>query len=577
MMGLNILRSILACFAIYQIASGSSLNYSFEQNVTSHTGYKGAVSSESEVCSHAGTAMMLQGGNAADSIVATALCVGVVGLYNSGIHGGGFALIRLPNNTYSMIDFREQAPGSASENMFVDNPWGSMIGANASAVPGQLRGLDHILRKYGTMDWPTVTAPAIEVAEKGFLFGHDIQFLIDWTKENMKPTDNVTNFWFDDEAWKPDFAPKGIPLHQNDTIKRLRYARTLQRIAETNTTDFYEGDIAKSMVKTIKDAGGNLTMKDLKDYSIVERKPRQIEYRGYNVTSTVAPSSGTVVLNILGVLNHYDDFFKNSTHLSTHRMVEAMKFGYAYRNSFGDPKFTPNITTLESTMLSAKRTKLIRDNISDNSAHCNVSVYNPDHKYTPQSVGTSHMVSADKSGLTISLTTTVNLPFGSQIMDPRTGIVMNSQMDDFSTPNTTNEKGFIANPNNFIAPRKRPLSSIAPVIVTRPDGTVAYVTGAAGGSHIPSAVLQSVIYALDQNLSPKDALAGPRLHNQLSPNFVEAPHAYNNETVYYLQEKEHSVERLDIQSWAQAISRAQDGKFTAASEPFQEQSDAFAI
>lgn len=182
------------------------------------------------------------------------------------------------------------------------------------------------------MNWPTVTAPAIEVAEQGFKFGHDMQFLIDWTQKNMRPNGTAPNFWFKDPAWMPDFAPGGKPVKQGDLIKRERYAKTLRTIAKTNTTDFYNGSIAQSMVKTIKDAGGNLTMQDLNDYKIIERTPRHIQYRGYNVTSTVAPSSGSVVLNILSVLDNYKDFFKspNMTDLSTHRMVEAMKFGYAY-------------------------------------------------------------------------------------------------------------------------------------------------------------------------------------------------------------------------------------------------------
>lgn len=159
-----------------------------------------------------------------------------------------------------------------------------------------------------------------------------MQFLIDWTQKNMRPNGTAPNFWFEDPAWMPDFAPGGEPVKQGDLIKRERYAKTLRTIAETNTTDFYNGSIAQSMVKTINEAGGNLTMQDLNDYKIVERTPRHIQYRGYNVTSTVAPSSGSVVLNILSVLNNYNDFFKspNMTDLSTHRMVEAMKFGYAY-------------------------------------------------------------------------------------------------------------------------------------------------------------------------------------------------------------------------------------------------------
>lgn len=200
-------------------------------------------------------------------------------------------------------------------------------------VPGQLRGLDRILKRYGTMDWPTVSAPAIEVADKGFTFGHDMEWMVNWTL-TKGPIWNASqpNFFVQNAAWQPDFAPKGRPVKRNETIHRKRYAETLRTIARTNTSDFYTGGIAKNMVSTIKANGGNMTMKDLRDYSIVHRKPRQISYRGYNVTSTVSPSSGTVLLNILSVLNNYHDFFKakNTTGLSTHRMVEAIKFGYAY-------------------------------------------------------------------------------------------------------------------------------------------------------------------------------------------------------------------------------------------------------
>jgi gamma-glutamyltranspeptidase/glutathione hydrolase len=203
------------------------------------------------------------------------------------------------------------------------------------------------------------------------------------------------------------------------------------------------------------------------------------------------------------------------------------------------------------------------------------------------------MVTADKDGLVLSLTTTTNLPFGSHVMVPETGIVLNCQMDgtrtecllrdtrltntDFSTPNTTNAFGYPANPNNFIKPRKRPLSSISPVIATRDDGSFVFATGAAGGSHIPTTTLQTLIHALDENLSPSLSLARPRLHHQLFPNYVEIPDTYDNATVDFLKSRKHVIERLPEWSYAQAIFRSQQGLFEAAAEPRQLESGAFAV
>lgn len=178
-----------------------------------------------------------------------------------------------------------------------------------------------------------VTAPAIEVAEKGFLFGHDMEWMVNWTLANGPVWDpKRPNFFVQDPAWSPDFAPNGTLVKRGELIYRKRYAKTLRAIAASNGTQFYTGAIAQSMIQTIQRNKGNMTESDLKNYKVFHRTPRQVQYRGYNVTSTVAPSSGTVLLNILSVLNNYKDFFRTSdrTNISTHRMVEAMKFGYSY-------------------------------------------------------------------------------------------------------------------------------------------------------------------------------------------------------------------------------------------------------
>lgn len=203
------------------------------------------------------------------------------------------------------------------------------------------------------------------------------------------------------------------------------------------------------------------------------------------------------------------------------------------------------------------------------------------------------MVTSDKDGLVFSLTTTTNLPFGSHVMVPETGIVLNSQMDgtrakcllkntrltniDFSTPNTTNAFGYPANPNNYIKPGKRPLSSISPVIATRDDDSFVFATGAAGGSYIPTTTLQTLIHALDEHLSPNMSLARPRLHHQLFPNYAEIPDTYDNATVDFLRNRGHEIMRVAEWSYAQAIFRSKQGLFVAAAEPRQLESGAFAV
>lgn len=202
-----------------------------------------------------------------------------------------------------------------------------------SAVPGQLRGLNHILKRYGRLSWQTVIQPAIEVADSGFIFGHDMEWMVNWTLKNAPLLNPAQpNLFVQDPAWQPDFAPNGKLLKRGDIMTRKRYAEALRNISRNGAEDFYTGSTAKTMLRAMKNHGGNMTERDLMGYFVVHRRTRQVQYRNYTLTSTVAPSSGTVLLNILGVLNNYDDFFTNTStrDLSTHRMVEAIKFGYAY-------------------------------------------------------------------------------------------------------------------------------------------------------------------------------------------------------------------------------------------------------
>ncbi|KZF26975.1 gamma-glutamyltransferase [Xylona heveae TC161] len=532
----------------------------------------GAVASESTICSNIGIELLKAGGNAADALVGTVLCVGVIGMYHSGIGGGGFMLVRSPHGDYEFIDFRETAPAAAFENMYKNNTDASIYGGLASGVPGELRGLAHLHDKYGLLPWPMVVKPSVNVARQGFPVTADL------VKQMKSAVAGQDNFLVNDPNWAIDFAPNGKLLGIGDTLTRKRYANTLEAIAEEGVDAFYHGPIAESMIRAVQAANGTMTLEDLRNYTVALRKPAHIDYHGYKLTGCSAPSGGTVALSALKIIEGYDGMGEASMlNLSTHRLDEAIRFAYGERANLGDPYFVPGMQEYEDQMLNASTAAEIRDKISDFHT-LNVSAYNPLGLESLETPGTSHIVTADGSGMAITLTTTINLLFGSQVLVPETGIIMNNEMNDFSIPGTSNAFGYIPSEANYIRPGKRPLSSISPVIAEKPDGTLYYVIGAAGGSRIITSTIQNLWHVLDQNMTVPEALAQPRLHDQLMPNQVTFEYSYNNETVSFMKSRGHNVTWVAPgQSAAQGIRRLSNGTFEAAGEPRQVSSGGFAI
>ncbi|OCK77219.1 gamma-glutamyltransferase 1 [Lepidopterella palustris CBS 459.81] len=550
----------------------------------------GAVASESSICSHVGTTLLQHGGSAADALVGTVFCTGVVGMYHSGIGGGGFMLVRDRDGRYEFIDFRETAPAAAFEDMYVGDAGQSIYGGLASGVPGEIRGLEHIHQKYGKLSWHEILSPAIKIARYGFPVTADLVRYMD------SATSSSNNFLVTDPTWAIDFAPNGTRLGLGDTLTRKRYADTLERIALEGPDAFYTGAIANATIKALQKANGTMTLDDLANYTVAVREPVQITYRGYKLTSCRAPSSGSVALSVLKIVEGYDHFGDPANvNLSTHRLDEAMRFAYGesgpanllgvfftpfrrlQRGNLGDPSFVKGLQQYEESMLTAETAREIRAKISDSQTF-NVSYYDPAGIESLETPGTSHVVAADESGMAVSLTTTVNLLFGSHLMVPETGVIMNNEMNDFSIPNTTNAFGYIPSPNNFIKPGKRPLSSISPVIAEHPNGSLYVVVGAAGGSRIITATVQSLWHILDGGLTTPEALAMPRLHDQLVPNQVSFEWSYDNSTVESMRERGHNVTWVGPwQSSVQAVRRLGNGTFEAAGEPRQVNSGGFAV
>ncbi|GAP88671.1 putative gamma-glutamyltranspeptidase [Rosellinia necatrix] len=544
--------------------------------------HRGAVACESKVCSQIGIDLLAHGGNAVDAFVGAQLCVGVIAMYHSGIGGGGFALIRDQHGEYTALDYRETAPAAAFEDMYKDNVKGSVFGGLAAAVPGELRGLELAHSRFGALPWHDVVYPSVVVARDGFTVTADT---IRYMESGLKAAG--WNFLVEDPSWAEDFAPNGSLVKLGDTMYRKRYADTLQRIAENGAEAFYTGDIAEAMISIIQANNGTMTLADLAEYSVVTRDPVNITYRGFSIHSIGAPTSGVVGLSVLKTMEGYGD--ADDANLTAHRFDEAMRFGYAARQELGDPAFVEHAARLQGRMVTASYAGQVRGLIHDNATQPVENYVPPDDdddragggkkekkKKTLYAAapghGTSHVVTADASGMTVSSTTTINLLFGSLLMVPSTGVVVNNEMNDFSIPGVRNEFGFEPSPANFVRAGKRPLSSITPLIITTAahsgsNSRVRATVGAAGGSRILSSTTQVAWQVLERGLSMTQAVAAPRWHDQLMPDTTVLEAGFDRAVAESLAARGHNLTWLPLApSSVQGIRIGPDGAFEAASE-----------
>ncbi|KAF6816810.1 gamma-glutamyltranspeptidase [Colletotrichum sojae] len=560
--------SLLALTECRLVSAGAIPEFVF--NPSGGGGTNGAVASESVECSRIGRDLYARGGNAVDALVGATFCVGTVGMYHSGIGGGGFVVIRDSEGNYESVDFREAAPAAAFQDMYKGNVEGSVFGGLAVGVPSEVRGLEYIHKKYGSLPWKTVVTPAALLAKTGFRVSED---LVRYMATAIK---GQRNFLVEDPVFAEEFAPNGTLLAVGDTIYRKRYGATLAKIAEEGPDAFYTGPIAESMVETVRASNGTMTLDDLQSYKVIVRPSLNTTYRGYRLTSVGSPASGAVALSTLKIMEQFDPSESDDVSLGVHRFDEALRFAYGARSLLGDPDFVEGLGPLEDNLIDEARVKDIRGRILDNQTQP-VENYDPHGTYASEGFGTSHIVTADKSGMATSLTTTINLLFGAQIMDPLSGVILNNEMNDFSIPGVRNAFGFEPSPANFVRANKRPLSSITPIIIENPDGTLFVTVGAAGGSRIISSTAQVTWHVLEHGQTMKAALREPRLHDQLMPNTVTFEYPFDNDTVGSMIDKGHKVTWVPEGSSAVQGIRFDDGVFEAASEPRQKNSGAFTV
>jgi gamma-glutamyltranspeptidase/glutathione hydrolase len=470
----------------------------------------GMVVTAQHLASQVGVDVLRKGGNAVDAAVAVGYALAVVYPAAGNLGGGGFMTIQLADGRKTFIDFREKAPLAATANMYLDSAGNVIKGAStyghlAVAVPGSVAGMEYALAKYGSRKRGELIAPAIALADRGFVLEQgDIDVLRTATEDFRK-----------DPGSAAIFLDHGQPFEVGGRLVQKDLAKTLRLIAREGANGFYRGPIAAAIAASSKAGGGILTTEDLARYKVRELAPIECDYRGFHVVSAPPPSSGGVVIcEILNVLEGYplrDLGFRSAQ--AVHFQIEAMRHAYVDRNSYlGDPDFVKNPL---ARLLDKNYAASIRQAIDPQKAGVSAQIKPgvPPHEGT----NTTHYSIVDKDGNAVAVTYTLNDWFGARVMPPGTGVMLNDEMDDFTAKiGVPNLYGLVQGEANAIAPGKTPLSSMSPTIVTR-DGKPVMVVGTPGGSRIITAVLHTILNVIDYDMDVQEAVDAPRFHQQWLP------------------------------------------------------------
>ncbi|HUK66926.1 MAG TPA: gamma-glutamyltransferase [Anaeromyxobacteraceae bacterium] len=525
---------------------------------------KGAVATANPLASEVALTVLREGGNAVDAAVAAAFALGVVEPQSSGLGGGGFALVyRAREKQAYLLDFREVAPAAATPDMYTRPgapPRGSLDGGLAVAVPGAVKGYAELARRFGHLPLPRLVEPAARLAERGFevspLYASRVAERLACLTEDAE----AARVFLVPGRDGPRAPPAGTHLVRKDL------ARTMRLLAR-DPGAFYRGPLARRIAAAVRARGGILTEKDLARYAVRERSPLEGRYRGYRILTMPPPSfGGTLLLGLLGALEPEDPRaggYRPDRYL--HVMIEAEKRLYAVRSaSFGDPDQVEGVRKLAEEVASPAYAAKLRAKITERATPATEVTSEPERGET------SHLSVVDAEGDAVAMTTTVNYYFGSCVVVPGTGLLMNDEMDDFDrAPGTKNAYGLAGQGKNAVAPGKIPLSSMTPTLVFDPGGRLVLALGAAGGARIPTAVAQAILHVIDDGMAIDLALAAPRLHHQYTPDVVEVePNGLEADTARALEGRGHTLV-FTAGRWpnAQAVGVAADGLFEAACDP----------
>ncbi len=473
---------------------------------TSAVGVHGMVVSESEDAARAGVEILKQGGNAVDAAVATALVVGVTNPAACGIGGGGFMLIYMAKaHAFYALDYRETAPLASRPDMYMRNgkPDEDLArdGILGAGVPGEIAGIDAALRRFGTMKFQQIALPAEKLAGDGYAVSPHLAKEIAMLAPKLKADPGLAQVFL-----KPD----GSPPQAGDTIVAKNLAATMKSLGDNPVASFYHGEVAAAIAAFMKAHGGLISSVDLAQYRPDWRDPIRRRYGDYEVYAMPPPSSGGVVLEMLGALDsgHLAGLGVNSPPYLA-RLIEVMRQGFIDREQYADPSF-----------VGVEIQKLLTDShiqeLRERAMHPKTSP----PPAAPHDHGTTNLLVADKDGNVVALTTTINTVFGAKMSVPALGIILNDEMDDFAVaPGVPNAYHLEGERANEVRAGKRPLSSMTPIIVTK-NGAPVMTTGGSGGPTIISGVLQVALNILAFHLDAASAVNEPRIHEQAAPDVV---------------------------------------------------------
>ena len=505
---------ILMLLVLASALNAETTIYNSKAIVHPEVGKNGMIVSQHYLATNAGHSILADGGNAYDASIAVAFALAVVLPRAGNIGGGGFMVMfdEASQESYS-IDYRETAPEAATKNMFLASD-GSVDKKRATqgvlsiGVPGTVYGMWEVHKKFGSLPWSKLLAPAIKLAEEGFLVS---PFMADALNKRYKKLGKYKNF--------KNIFYSNYPVQMFQRLKQPNLANTLKTISKNGNKGFYEGEVAAKIDAFMRENGGLITKKDLKNYRPIWRETLHGNFNEHEIITMGPPSSGGVhIIQMLNILENYDlVMMGHNSPTYTALLTESMKYAYADRSKYlGDPEF---FDVPVQSLISKEYAQRIHNKIKLNSITPSEKIY-PGSQLEKESFDTTHFSVADKNGNIVSNTYTLNSGFGSGVVVDGTGILMNNEMDDFvSAPGVPNQFGLIGGEANKIEPFKRPLSSMTPTIVLK-DGKPVYATGSPGGSRIITTVLQFLLNTLVFKMEISDATVVPRIHHQWKPDLL---------------------------------------------------------
>lgn len=511
----------------------------------------GLVVTQSDIASAIGFQVIRDGGNAVDAAVATALAMAVTHPTAGNIGGGGFLVYRAASGDATTFDFREAAPaGSHPEMWLVDGKYSSELHHNshrAVGVPGTVAGLHLAWKTYGSKPWADLVRPAVALARDGFEMTDGLARSLARTLPQFKKY----------PASLAQFSKNGTPYEAGDLFKQPDLARTLQRIETEGPEGFYTGETAALIEKEMKANGGLITREDLKNYQAKQRAPIKGTYRGYEIIGMAPPSSGGISIQLmLNILEGYDLKANGAgSAQNLHLMAESMRRAFAERaQHIADPDFVKTIPV--DRLISKDYAAQLRKTISPTQA----SKSSPTtFTWTTESPETTHLSIVDAQRNAVSLTYTLEAGYGSKIVVPGGGFLLNNEMGDFNAgPGLTNETGLIGTEPNLARPGKRMLSSMSPTIIAK-DGKLFMVTGTPGGRTIINTVLQTILNVIDFGMNAQEAVDYGRIHHQWLPDRISyEEHGFSPDTLALLRKMGHTLQGGGNQGANQIIVVNQD-------------------